>query len=124
MNKILQKIEEFSKGLYYLSESDYPLVPFYWQIKPEELHSKLIAESAKSSDGKVEKVSLQYFFRNMVKLDDHEIANRFMNLQQFLLEKLNHVEVYRVGKVQVKVFIVGQLPDGNFAGLSTTSIET
>lgn len=121
---ILEQIKEAAKDLYFLSESDFPLVPFHWKIQGGELAAKLISESGNPENSPVEKVSLAHFFRNMVNLDEPEIAQRFIKLQEILHEKLQGLEVYRLGTIQVKVFIVGEMPDGSYAGLSTISIET
>jgi hypothetical protein len=34
------------------------------------------------------------------------------------------LQVYRLGKIEIDVYVVGETPTGNLAGLSTKVIET
>lgn len=78
----------------------------------------------------VEKLSLDHFFRNMTRTyprstqEELASAEKFQRLADLLKTRLEDVSVYRIGKIQVKAFIIGRLDDGNYAGLSTSLVET
>ena len=130
MEQALQKIKEASEGLLYRSESDYPFELIHTKALSVALEQELISSSNKGTDTKVETVTLEHFFRNMVTVypdasaEQEMMALKFKNLQDVLLYELRDVSVYKIGNVQVDVFIIGQLPDGSYGGLRTKVIET
>ena len=74
--------------------------------------------------------TLDYFFRNMVKIypgvaeEQQGKAQDFLKLRELLKLKLREVKVYRTGSIQIDAFIIGQLHDGSYGGLRTKLIET
>lgn len=130
MNERLQKIKEASEGLLYRSESDYPFEMVQLKESSTSLEQELIRSSTNVKDAKVEQVSLEHFFRNMIKVypdasaEQEMMALKFKNLQDVLQHELQDVAIYRIGEVQVDAFIIGKLQDGTYAGLRTKIIET
>ncbi len=49
---------------------------------------------------------------------------KFKRLKQLLIENLNELHVYRVGRVAIDIFVVGRDREGNLAGIKTKAIET
>lgn len=129
MNPDLLKIKEASAGLYYLSESDYPFEVVQFD-DTNHIESSLIELSHLDKSSKVEKVTLEYFFRNMTKVypestDDQKMfAAKFIMLQNMLQEELTDIVVYRVGETRIDAFIIGKLKDGTLGGLKTKVVET
>jgi hypothetical protein len=124
-----EKITAAANGLYYLSETDHPFsVQVITPGGPVE--AALIKLSGQPAGAPVEKITLQYFLRNMVKADpngpaeEQEIAKRFQRLQQVLEQELSDVEVYRIGRVNIDAFIAGKTTDGNWLTLQTKLVET
>lgn len=129
---ILQRLKELTEGLYYMSESDYPLEVVHHD-KPESnaLSDTEVKQMAgQSSDANVETVNLAYFLRNMTKAqpeaDDaaKQIAERYQMLQAYMEQHLRNVIVYRVGRREVVAVAIGILPEGGYGGFKTTLIET
>lgn len=130
MHSGLQKIKDAAAGLLYLSESDYPFEAVHIQADASSLGDHLLAHSGKPKGTQVETLSLEYFFRNMVKVypgatpEQQHTAQRFQYLQQVLQEELTDINVYRIGNIQIDAFIIGKLKDGNYGGLRTKLVET
>lgn len=130
MNEGLQKIKAAAEGLLYISESDYPFELVHLKATSVALEQHLIRLSNHTIDAKVEQVTLEHFFRNMVKIypdassEQEMMALKYKNLQDVLLHELQVVTVYRVGEVQFDAFIIGKLPDGSYGGLRTKVVET
>ena len=128
MNKDLQQIKEASNGLLFLSESDHPLEVV--ELKSNDIEKEIRQFALKPADTVIEKQTVDYFFRNMVKTypgysgEQLTTAQRFLKLQELLKQKLKDAQVYRIGTIQVDAFIIGQLHDGTFGGLRTKLIET
>ncbi len=69
----------------------------------------------------VEQESLDGFF-HIVPPKDEE---KFEKLARVLQKQLSGVKVYKIGdEAEKQVYIVGKTPDGKWAGLKTTVVET
>lgn len=129
MHPKLQQIKKASEGLYYMSETD---APFQLVETAEEADPKRAALNlfGNNENEPVEEVTLEHFFRNAVKIhpdagtEQQQTAQRFIQLQTILQQNLKEVKVYRIGSIQIKAYILGKLPDGTCAGLSTQLVET
>ena len=130
MEQALQKIKEAAAGLLYRSESDYPFELVHLKVPASSLEAELLLVATKSTDAKVEKVTLEHFFRNMVKIapddaaEQKELVSKYQQLQSVLQEALPDVSVYRIGEVLIDAFIIGKLPDDTYGGLRTKVVET
>lgn len=127
MENTKTKLESAANGLLMMSESDYPFDYFTTTVKAvdEELILKLAGKPAGTV---IEKITIDYLLRNMSDPQSGsvspEIAQRFAGLSAALKSELSGLEVYRVGEVQVDVFILGATSEGLIAGMRTKLIET
>jgi len=125
---IAETLTQASQGLLMPSESEYPFEVFVWEdveLTPEKILELTNYPPATS----MEEVELNYFFRNVVTEKDwhydiqKENVAKFQNLVQVIKDNLADIRTYRVGTVEVNVYIVGKTNDG-IAGLETKVIET
>jgi hypothetical protein len=56
--------------------------------------------------------------------EERETAKHFQNLVSILKQNLSQLQVYRVGSIEIDVYIVGVTDGGGLAGLSTKLVET
>ncbi|BAV07964.1 Nuclease A inhibitor-like protein [Filimonas lacunae] len=124
---VQQQLEAASKGLLMMSESDYPFQ--YVHADATVVTNTLLQQwSGQQADAPVQQVTVEYLFRNMVKAEPgssrEEEAATFRQLITVLKQELQEVTVYRIGQVQVDVFIVGISREGKIEGLQTRLIET
>nr|WP_257573423.1 nuclease A inhibitor family protein [Hymenobacter telluris] len=124
------QLQQLTKGLVFMSESEAPLEPVSYAAPAGELTDaavlKLLGEPA---DAKVETKELTLFLRNHTAdqgvLGDPAQANRFKALQMFMKQDLQETKVYRIGTgPQVKVYALGKTEDGKLAGFKTVLTET
>lgn len=102
----LNRLKELSEGLYFLSESDYPLEPIAYTFgdKAGLAEPEIYELAGKVPDEKLEIVELPYFFRNMTTElpeadeDMKKITQRFRELQTCLENHLRDIKVYRLGR--------------------------
>jgi len=98
-----------------MSESDYPpeIVRRNGEIAitPEYLCSI----SARPADSPTKETDLETFF---------QMSGRFKNVMDLIKHNLAEVEVYKVGEINIPVYIVGRSPEGNWLRLSTHLIQT
>jgi len=132
MTDTLQPLLTAAAGLLFRSESDYPFAPFTHENPgggPLEV-PQLLSWLALPPDTPVQRQELAYFFRNHTReplgasAEQTELAHRFQRLQAALEAALRAPTAYCVGQTQVQAYLLGQDPDGNFAGLTTTLIQT
>jgi hypothetical protein len=125
---VTETLTQASQGLLMPSESEYPFKIFTWknvELTPEKILELTNYPPATS----IEEVELDYFFRNVAtekdwhdKIQKENVA-KFQNLVQVIKDNLAEIRVYRIGTIEVNVYIVGKTNDG-VAGLATKVIET
>lgn len=128
---IVETLRQASNGLLMPSESEYPFEVVHWegQAREELTNQKLLQLAGHPTDSPVETVELDYFFRNAAEEkewhDEVQKANvpRFHSLVETLKGSLSNINVYRVGTINIDIYILGEA-DGNLAGLSTKVVET
>ena len=120
-----------TERLLFTSETD---APFTWfardatrAVPTDAAMLRLLALPASTP---IERVTLDRLMRGAVVADegaglaDAHRAARFRQLVQTLRAELTDVTVFRVGAVQIRVFIVGRTRCGSLAGLETLAVET
>ncbi|MDY6805699.1 MAG: nuclease A inhibitor family protein [Cyanobacteriota bacterium] len=130
--EIILRLYQSSQNLLWTSESDYPFAVFLWELEDEiELDIPGLLELTQlPPDTPVTAREFDGFFSNAVTSKDwheeeeEEEVKRYQNLVAILRECLRDLRVYKVGEITVDVYIVGTTPAGDWAGLSTVSIET
>lgn len=125
--EITDRLTQLSKGLLFPSESEYPLEPFNW--KSATLNRKtILTQTGKPVKTPITEISLEEFFAPVVtdqdwfEDEDRKIAQRFRDLQT-AIATLENVQVFRLGKVKIDVYIVGAIRN-DLVGLKTTVVET
>lgn len=119
-----------AEGLLVPSETDSPLTPFRWEGDGPLTPDALLTALDLPPDTPVETRTLEAFFAPLARVadwmdtDQRERAGCFATLHNLIASLLTDAMVYRVGRVQVAVFIAGQDAHGDTVGLRTTLVET
>lgn len=128
---IVKTFDQATEGLLMPSESEFPFKGFHWNDTNSLIPETLLELTDRSPDTQVEETNLDYLFRNIaVEKDWHDEIQKadvakFQRLKQVIEENLSDIKVYRVGNVEIDVYIIGKLKAGSgLAGLSTKLIET
>ncbi|HEX3558834.1 MAG TPA: nuclease A inhibitor family protein [Pyrinomonadaceae bacterium] len=129
-DQLIEELEEATRGLSFMSESDYPLEVFRWEgvasLTPEFLRGLTGHDPA----APVEALSAAEFFRAAASEPEWKggaelaAARRFQALLRLLEENLSDLKVFRVGVVNMPVYVLGRGPSGGLIGLSTRVVET
>lgn len=124
-----EKLTTAVTDLVWLSEADYPFEVIDWQIKT--IDSIILLEKLDlPQDTKIEVVELETFFATATQEKDWysdrelEDVKRYKNLIRILVTNLQEIKVYRVGKIEIDIYILGKTALKTIAGLKTTVIET
>ena len=118
---ILTQLTEASHGLQFVSETEADIVPYVWPaVEGEPTPANVAKLGGHTADEPIEVMTLANFFRAV----PPEEKPRFAKLAEMLTKVLGTVQVIKVGKVKMAVYIVGKSPDGGWAGLKTEVVET
>ncbi|GAB4242505.1 MAG: nuclease A inhibitor family protein [Stanieria sp.] len=129
-SELINHLKQASEGLLWLSESDYPFETVYWENLNCLDSSKLLQITGHDLSTKVEVRELDQFFQQATEAQDwynaQELAEcqRYQALVNLLQTHLKQIKVYRVGQVEIDVYILGKTESGSIAGLSTKVVET
>jgi hypothetical protein len=118
---VLDALAKASQGLVYTSETDAGFEPFAWKDGDKLTEERLRQLAGAEPGTAVEQTTLDALFR----LVPSEDRPQFQKLAAALQAQLSGVQVYKVGdEAEKQVYIVGRAPDGGWAGLKTTVVET
>jgi hypothetical protein len=113
--QILEELKHASAGLLVMSESDYPFELIQWSGETPITQAYLCMVSDRPEGTLIEETDTRRF------LGENE---RFRKLQAVIDGNLANVKVYKVGTINIPVYIVGRSPEGNWLGVSTRLIQT
>ena len=118
----LNQLRKATARLLYPSESDYPLDIFHWDLGESETSAReLVVRACKPRADKIEEVSLDAFFTELAGVPD---AEQFRELRHLLESDLTNLQVFRVGEIEIHIYIVGRTRSNNWIAVHTVSIET
>ena len=123
-----ERIKKASEGLYYISESDAEILPFVGE-KAEAVNMETILKQIKS-DAPVEERDFEDFFNRLTELQewfgDEEARNakKFAKLKDVLQKNLRNIKVFKVGRTEIDVYVVGLDEKNILTGIQTKAVET
>ena len=126
------ELETASAGLTYGSEADRPFSFFFLPDAGDappgvDEFARLMGEPAGTP---VEERSLDHFFSGHTETSDpwdaqaQAIRPRYEALRELLRTRLRGATVYRLGRIEIRCYVVGGDGKGNLAGLETVAVET
>jgi hypothetical protein len=128
--QLIEELRAATAGLTFMSESDYPLEVVRWQGLKEVTPEHLRGLTGEDSTAPVETVSPDDFFRVAASEPawkseaERATARKFQALLRLLEDRLEELTVYRVGTINIPVYVVGRTPAGEWMGVSTRVVET
>jgi hypothetical protein len=111
--EVLEELRRASSGLLYMSESDYPFELVRWDGDTEITPDFLRSITGESADCPIEENNSNTF-----------LGGRYQQLSNLLKANLSDLKVYKVGRINMPVYVVGRSPEGNWLGLSTRIVQT
>jgi Nuclease A inhibitor-like protein len=126
---IIDRFKQATTDLLWSSESDYPFEVVSWEpgteLNPSDLFSNIY-----DTDLAIESIALLDLFEPVLTIEDWyeqaelDLVDRYTNLLDLINTNLSQVEVFRVGEVEIDIYIIGKTPTGNIIGLKTRFVET
>lgn len=118
-----------SEGLLYTSESDYPFSYFSFSNTSKLPTPQQFLQLLKQTEQPIEQVRFDDLFNRLTRIepgmDKQQIkaAKRYRVLEKIFKSTFTDLTVYRVGTIQIGVYITG-VSDCGIGGLQAISIET
>jgi hypothetical protein len=123
-------LENCCQGLFYISETDSDVIPVLGERARSHSYDDVLKAVGVLPTKEVEVADVDQFFSRLITerewFDDRQCANaaRFKVLKQFLEKELDDLNVFRVGKIRLTIFVLGTLKDRRIAGVKMNAIET
>ena len=131
-NSLKEQIEALTADLMYPSESDEKIAFFEMELSTTQKLS--IADFRMFNGIKPEtvitEISMDDFFKPLIKVEDwfgeeeKKWAEDSMKLKTLLSEKAKDFQIFKVGSVEIDVFVFGKVEECLWMGLKTKVIET
>lgn len=126
---IIDRLKQATIDLLWSSESDYPFEIVTWKQGIEMTPTALFG-SGDDADRSIESITLTELFAPVLTVEDwYEAAelkqvDRYTELFHAIESNLAEVQVFRVGEVEIAIYIIGKTPTGDLVGLKTHTVET
>lgn len=114
-----QDLTKATADLLYPSESDFPF-DLVESVAPGESPREYVTRVAGPARP-VEELAPDTFFEPLLESDDD---GHFARLRATLEAHLAPLQIFRVGRTEVDIYLIGQTKEGHLAGLHTRSVET
>ena len=111
--KILNQLSQAAEGLLFMSESDYPFELIQWD-SPTEPSADFLRTVAGEADSQVQKLEVEQFLN----------SGRYQKLLSALRQELSDLRAYKVGRINMPVYVVGRSREGSWLGVATRVVET
>ncbi|MEM1171812.1 MAG: nuclease A inhibitor family protein [Cyanobacteria bacterium P01_H01_bin.35] len=130
--EIFERLHEAAKDLLWTSESDYPFEALIWEFGEKILldNEVLLKITKHSLDTPIKVIEFDSFFQGLIthkdwhNSEDADTVTRYQELVRIMKQYLSDLKIYKVGKIEINVYIIGKTDTGDYAGLATVSIET
>jgi Nuclease A inhibitor-like protein len=129
-NEFAERVKKLSENLYYISETDAEVLPFAGEKAEAVTKEEILRQTNNAADTPVEERGFAEIFARLTKIQDWhgdeemETARRFGRLKEFLEQNLKDLKVFKVGRIQLKIYFVGLDAEGRLAGIQTEAVET
>lgn len=129
-DKLKEQIKVAVEGLYFMSETDSEIVPFFGTQAKSVTKEEILIQTKNSMNAPVEERNFTDFFSRLTEIQDwfgdeeKATAQKFAELKKLLESNLRDLKVFKIGKIQLDVYAVGIDAENNLLGIQTKAVET
>lgn len=129
-DKLAEMIGDAVRGLSYTSETDAEITLFRGKTSKEIKRDEILALTNSAADAPIEEKDFASFFKRLTEVQDwygdeeKEIVEKFLRLKAILENNLRDLTVFRIGKVKLKIYVVGLDEEDTVLGIETKAVET
>ena len=129
-NELGKKLEELTKELYYTSETDEKIVPYFGEKVELLTTEEVLKANSSPSNTQVIETDVTELFEGLTAIQDwygeeeKATAEKFAELAEVLKSNLRELKLYKVGKIEVDIYIIGLNDENYIEGVKTKAVET
>lgn len=129
-DQLAKQIQELSEGLYYISETDAEVLPFVGDKVDAMTRENLLSQTGNKPDARVEERDFAGIFARLTIIQDwfgdeeKQTAAKYARLKELLERNLKNLKVFKVGRIEIDIYIVGLDAEGRLMGIKTKAVET
>ena len=112
--QVLQDLENVTAGLLFMSESDFPFELIKWTGMAEITPDFIRTVTAETKDCPVQEIDV----------DDFLSSGLYQPLLVVLRSQLLDLKAYKVGRINMPVYLVGRSREGSWLGVATRVVQT
>jgi hypothetical protein len=112
--QVIEMLTRAASGLLYMSESDYPFEIIQLEGPTELTPDFIRSVSGEAEDSPVQEIEVEKFLS----------SGRYQGLLLVLRRQLSNLKAYKVGRINMPVYVVGRTREGSWLGVSTRVVET
>jgi Nuclease A inhibitor-like protein len=117
ITELLVELQAAVADLYWISESDYPFEVIDWSAG-EISTAAIRLELGLDEEIPITTLTLAEFWEPVTDNDE------FIEVRHFIARSLTNTQVFRVGEIEIDIYIIGHCVTGKRVGLKTKEIET
>lgn len=125
-----EMITQIVSGLVFMSETDAEIFPFTGTKTDAVTKETLLAQLNKETTTNIEERDFNEFFEPLIKFKDwfkaeeRKMTEKFIELKDLLQQNLINKKVFRLGKKEIDIFVVGLDRENILRGIQTKAVET
>jgi len=129
-NNSARQIKEAAQGLYYISETDAEILPFNGGEVKAVTKEEILSQTKSGTNLLVEERDFADFFTRLTEIQDwfgdeeKETAQKFVRLKELLEKNLKDLKVFKIGRIQLDIYVVGLDAESKLVGIKTKAVET
>ena len=127
---LLKKIKKATENLYYISETDSEILPFLGKPVADISKAEIFNQTGIYDNPNFEERDFAQFFERLIKIQNWfgeqevETARRFAKLKDLLEQNLVNLKVFKIGSIELDIYVVGKTSENILMGIKTKSVET
>lgn len=127
---LAEQIRKNAEGLFYISETDAEILPFVGTTADKVSKEEVLAQTNNAADSAVEERDFDGFFARLTEVQDwfgdeeKENVQKFIGLKEILENNLRDLKVFKVGKIELDIYVVGLDAENTLLGIKTKAVET
>jgi len=129
-NSLKEKIKKACGGLYYISETDAEISPFVGSQAEAVTKEEILSQTKSASDATIEERNFDELIARLTEIQDwfgdeeKQTAQKFADLRGLLKNNLRDLKVFKIGKIELDVYVIGLDAENKLTGIKTKAVET
>jgi len=129
-DELKNQLKKATENLFFISETDAEITPFFGRQAQAVTKEEILMQSQSMANVLIEEKDFAGFFKRLTEIQDwfgdeeKATAQKFAELKDLLEKNLRDLKVFKIGKIQIDVYVVGLDAENNLLGIKTKAVET